>query len=148
MSDIQNNDGREEEVARDVQPSTSADALRLRPAPPRVTRLSRKVLAGLGVVAGLGIGGALIFGLQGSRRGDAPAELFTTANQPTADGLRPLPTDSWKLPQRGPALPGHCGQPLPRAREAGRTVPAQPMPAATPATQRGVPATEARGHRE
>src|SRR3546814_6448100 len=74
MSDIQNNDGREEEVARDVQPSTSADALRLRPAPPRVTRLSRKVLAGLGVVAGLGIGGALIFGLQGSGDGDAPAE--------------------------------------------------------------------------
>src|SRR3546814_7765188 len=69
MSDIQNNDGREEEVARDVQPSTSADALRLRPAPPRVTRLSRKVLAGLGVVAGLGIGGALI------RSEEHPSEL-------------------------------------------------------------------------
>src|SRR3546814_20169565 len=120
MSDIQNNDGREEEVARDVQPSTSADALRLRPAPPRVTRLSRKVLAGLGVVAGLGIGGALIFGLQGSGDGDAPAELFTTENQPTADGLRRLPTDYSNVPQLGPALPGDLGRPIrPEERRVG-----------------------------
>src|SRR3546814_15988767 len=109
MSDIQNNDGREEEVARDVQPSTSADALRLRPAPPRVTRLSRKVLAGLGVVAGLGIGGALIFGLQGSGDGDAPAELFTTDKQPTATGRRRLPTDTTNGPQPAPARHGDSG---------------------------------------
>src|SRR3546814_10689374 len=106
MSDIQNNDGREEEVARDVQPSTSADALRLRPAPPRVTRLSRKVLAGLGVVAGLGIGGALVFCLRGSGYGDAPDELVTTENPPTAHRPRRRPTDYSNVPQLGPALLG------------------------------------------
>ena len=31
-------------------------AMRLRPEPPRVTRLSRRVLVGLGLVAGLGVG--------------------------------------------------------------------------------------------
>ena len=40
--------------------TNSAAPMRLRAEPPRVTRLSRKVLAGLGVVAGLGFGGALI----------------------------------------------------------------------------------------
>src|SRR3546814_12532385 len=114
MSDIQNNDGREEEVARDVQPSTSADALRLRPAPPRVTRLSRKVLAGLGVVAGLGTGGALIFGLQGSGAGDAPAEVFPTENPPTAAGLRRPPTAYSNLPPPRPPPPRDPRTPNPR----------------------------------
>ena len=34
----------------------TAAAMRLRADPPRVTRISRKVIIGLGVVAGLGIG--------------------------------------------------------------------------------------------
>ncbi|ENU3990726.1 conjugal transfer protein TraI, partial [Enterobacter kobei] len=38
--------------------------MRLRAEPPRVTRLSRKVLAGLGLVASVGLGGALIYALQ------------------------------------------------------------------------------------
>src|SRR3546814_19255978 len=38
--------------------------MRLRAEPPRVTRLSRKVLAGLGLFASVGIGGALIYALQ------------------------------------------------------------------------------------
>ena len=38
--------------------------MRLRAEPPRVTRLSRKMLAGVGAVALLGIGGALIYALQ------------------------------------------------------------------------------------
>lgn len=143
MSDTPNNGGREEEVARDVQPSASADTLRLRPAAPRVTRLSRKVLAGLGLVAGLGIGGALIFGLQGSGSGDAPAELFTTNNQPTADGLRRLPSDYANVPQLGPALPGDLGRPIVRAREEGRPVPAQPMPGPDPEEQRRLQEIEA-----
>lgn len=39
----------------DIQPN-----LRLRPEPPRVTRLSRKVLIGLGGVSAIAIMGALI----------------------------------------------------------------------------------------
>ncbi|WP_458524374.1 hypothetical protein [Paracoccus aminovorans] len=38
--------------------------MRLRASPPRVTRLSRKMLAGVGAIALLGIGGALIYALQ------------------------------------------------------------------------------------
>jgi hypothetical protein len=41
----------------------TAAAMRLRADPPRVTRISRKVIIGLGVVVGLGIGAALIYGL-------------------------------------------------------------------------------------
>ncbi len=101
------------------------------------------MLAGLGVVASLGIGGALIFGLQGSNGGDAPVELITTDNQPTADGLRQLPTDYSNVPQLGPALPGDLGGPILRAREEGRPVPAQTMPGPDPAEQRRLQEIEA-----
>ena len=39
--------------------TTNPTPMRLRAEPPRVTRLSRKMLAGAGAVALLGIGGAL-----------------------------------------------------------------------------------------
>ena len=42
----------------------TAGTMRLCPEPPRVTRLSRKVLAGVSAAALLGIGGALIYALQ------------------------------------------------------------------------------------
>ena len=44
--------------------NASVEPMRLRAEPPRVTRLSRKVLAGVGAAALLGIGGALIYALQ------------------------------------------------------------------------------------
>src|SRR3546814_18842757 len=75
--------------------------------------------------------------------GDAPAELFTTENQPTADGLRRLPTDYSNVPQLGPALPGDLGRPILRAREEGRPVPAQPMPGPDPEEQRRLQEIEA-----
>ena len=65
--------------------------MRLRAEPPRVTRLSRKVLAGLGLVAGLGIGGALIYALQTRTSGDDGKELYSTSNRQPADGLAGLP---------------------------------------------------------
>ena len=147
MSDTSHSDGREGEVGDDRPSSSPAEALRLRPAPPRVTRLSRKVLAGLGVAAGLGIGAALIFGLQGRDGGSAPTELFTTDNQPTADGLRRLPSDysdvPRDVPRLGPALPGDLGRPIVRARDEGRPVPAQPMPGPDPEEQRRLQEQEA-----
>ncbi|MGQ3032254.1 MAG: TrbI/VirB10 family protein, partial [Ferrovibrionaceae bacterium] len=42
----------------------AASTMRLRAEAPRVTRLSRKVLAGIGLVASVGLGGALIYALQ------------------------------------------------------------------------------------
>jgi type IV secretion system protein VirB10 len=43
--------------------------MRLRPSR-RVTRLSRKVLAGLGLAASVGVGGALVYALQTRHGGD------------------------------------------------------------------------------
>lgn len=74
-------------------PTNPTNPFRLRPDPPRVVRLSRKVLGGLAVVTTLGIGGALIFALQDRPDRDRPGELFTTENRPTADELRRLPSD-------------------------------------------------------
>ena len=88
-----------------VPPSANpSDPFRLRPDPPRVARLSRKVLGGLAVITTLGIGGALIFALQDRPARDRPGELFTTENRPTADELRRLPSDYSGIPQLGPAL--------------------------------------------
>jgi len=93
--------------------------LRLRPERPRVTRLSRKVLAGLGVVAGLAVGGALIFALQSRRGHDKPTELYSTDNRTMADGLAGLPRDYTGIPQLGPPLPGDLGRPSCAPRSAG-----------------------------
>src|SRR5690606_6841360 len=93
-------------VMTDTSPTTDAAApMRLRAEPPRVTRLSRKMLAGVGAVALLGIGGALIYALQTRDAEPGGEELYSTENRPTADGLRELPTD-YTGPILGPALPG------------------------------------------
>ena len=119
------------------------EPFRLRAAPPRVVRLSRKVLAGLAIVTALGIGGALIFALQGRQDLDRPNELFSTENRPTADELRRLPSDYGDIPQLGPALPGDLGRPIRRAQEEGRPIPATVAPGPDPAEQRRLAELEA-----
>ncbi len=119
------------------------EAFRLRADPPRVVRLSRKVLAGLAIVACLGIGAALIVALQGRDAGEGPNELYTTENRPTADELRRLPSDYSGIPQLGPALPGDLGRPIRRAQEEGRPVPATPVPGPDPEEQRRLAEMEA-----
>lgn len=121
----------------------AAAAFRLRAAPPRVVRLSRKVLAGLAIVVCLGIGGALIFALQGRNDGVGPNELFTTENRPAADELRRLPSDYGSIPQLGPALPGDLGRPILHAQEEGRPVPATVVPGPDPDEQRRLAELEA-----
>jgi type IV secretion system protein VirB10 len=121
-----------------------AAALRLRPDPPRVVRLSRRVLIGLGVAAGLGIGAALIVALQGRGGGEGPRELYSTDRNPQADGLATLPRDYAGIPQLGPPLPGDLGRPIVRAQERGQPVVPPPMPAtADPAEQRRLQEAEA-----
>jgi type IV secretion system protein VirB10 len=73
--------------------TTNAPPMRLRAEPPRVTRLSRKMLAGVGAVALLGIGGALIYALQTRDMSGNGEELYSTENRATADGLAGLPKD-------------------------------------------------------
>ncbi|RUV13945.1 MAG: TrbI/VirB10 family protein [Mesorhizobium sp.] len=110
----------------------TANAMRLRPEPPRVTRISRRVLAGVGLFAGLGIGCALIYALQNADRQPGQEELFTTDRRQTADGLQGLPSDYSGIPQLGPPLPGDLGGPIVRAREKGRDVPADVVPVPQP----------------
>ncbi|WP_112875496.1 TrbI/VirB10 family protein [Paracoccus endophyticus] len=118
--------------------------MRLRAEPPRVTRLSRKVLAGVGAVALLGIGGAVIYALQVPDAGPGGEELYSTENRPTADGLSGLPRD-YTGPILGPALPGDLGRPILEAQSRGQPVapPAIAAPAADPEEQRRLAEEEA-----
>jgi type IV secretory pathway VirB10-like protein len=107
-------------------------AMRPRPNRPPVTRLSRKVLLGLGTAAAIGIGGALFVALQPQRQ-TTGSELYNTGNRSTPDGLANLPRDYTGLPhnvpQLGPALPGDLGRPIVAA---GAPAPGMPTPAAGP----------------
>ena len=120
--------GKENEVRAAAQ--EPAGAMRLRADTPRVTRISRRVLAGLGLAAGLGVGGALIYALQTADRRQSKEELFKTDRRQTADGLQGLPSDYSGIPQLGPPLPGDLGGPIVRARDKGRGVPAEVVPVA------------------
>ncbi|WP_180900457.1 TrbI/VirB10 family protein [Martelella soudanensis] len=149
MSD---NDTRKEEEPEDgARPltgePTSPAAMRLRAEPPRVTRLSRKVLAGLGLIVSVGIGGALVYALQ-TRDSDRPAEeLYSTENRATADGIAGLPRDYSGVPQLGPPLPGDLGRPILDAQNRGQPMPAPgvatPNPALSPEEQRRLQELEA-----
>ncbi|TIV50137.1 MAG: conjugal transfer protein TraI, partial [Mesorhizobium sp.] len=139
MSDDRNE---EEEAGAPLTGSApeAAAPMRLRAEAPRVTRLSRKVLAGLGLVASLGLGGALVYALQTRNGGRAPEELYSTDNRSTADGLQGLPRDYTRVPQLGPPLPGDLGRPIVSAQNRGQPV---PTPGVAPA-QPGMSAEEQR----
>ena len=138
MSDSSTNPARQSDPRK-----VTADAFRLRAEPPRVMRLSRKVLAVLTMTTCLGIGGVLIFALQGRDPAEGQNELFTTENRPTADALQRLPSDYTGIPQLGPALPGDLGGPILRAMEEGKPIPASPLPGPDPAEQRRLAEIEA-----
>ncbi|RCI80114.1 conjugal transfer protein TraI [Brucella anthropi] len=123
---------------------TNAAPMRLRAEPTRVTRLSRKMLAGVGAAALLGIGGALIYALQTRDAGPGGEELYSTENRPTADGLSGLPRD-YTGPVLGPALPGDLGRPILDAQNRGQPVapPAMTTPAVDTEEQRRLAEEEA-----
>lgn len=99
-------------------PEEQSRSFRLRAEPPRVTRLSRKVLAGGSAVALLVIGGAVLSSLQSNRpRNHAADELYSTDHHNLADGIEALPKDytgvsRQTVPQLGPPLPGDLGRPI------------------------------------
>jgi type IV secretion system protein VirB10 len=120
--------------------------LRLRAERPRVTRLSRKVLIGLGGVAGLAVAAALIYALQTRRDDQSAKELYSTENRTTADGLTGLPRDYTGIPKLGPPLPGDLGRPILDAQNRGQSVPPTgplPQPGVTPEEQRRLQEIEA-----
>src|SRR5579863_2994922 len=102
--------------------------MRLRSGRAPVTRLSRKVLIGLGTVAAMGLGGALFLARLPQHQTTGP-ELYNTSNRMTPDGLANLPHDYTGLPkavpQLGPPLPGDLGKPI---ANAGAPAPGMPTP--------------------
>lgn len=125
MSDVDRS--REEEA--EPERRTSAPDLRLRGEPPRVMRLSRRALAVMGTVAGVGIGGALIYALQPPSKRVAE-ELYNTDARTTAEAITGAPKDYGSVPQLGPPLPGDLGGPIVSAQARGQDVPPPPMGAA------------------
>ena len=118
------------------QPPSPAPAappdLRLRGERPRVTRLSRRVLIGLGAVSALAVAGAIGYALQTGNKAGTGQELLSTQNRPSAEGLAGLPKDYTGLPRQapplGPPLPGDLGRSILNAGAAPNTV----VPATTP----------------
>jgi type IV secretion system protein VirB10 len=106
--------------------------MRLRSSRAPVTRLSRKVIVGLGTVAAIGVGGALLLALRPQHQ-TTGSELYNTSNRMTPDGLANLPRDYTGLakaaPKLGPPLPGDLGRPI---ANAGAPAPGMPTPAASP----------------
>jgi type IV secretion system protein VirB10 len=103
-------------------------SFRLRAEHPRVTRLSRKVLAGGSAVALLVIGGAVLWSLQSNRsRNQAADEFYGTEHHNIADGITTLPKDyagvaRQAIPQLGPPLPGDLGRPILAAQGQSPTI--------------------------
>ena len=128
-------EGKKPEAEDDARPLTGEPVapMRLRPEPPRVTRLSRKVLAGLGLAASLGVGGALIYALQARNGGNQGQELYSTDNRTTPDGLAGLPKDYSGVPKLGPPLPGDLGRPILNAQNAGQSIPTPGIVTTVPA---------------
>ncbi len=118
--------------------------MRLRAEAPRVARISRKALTIIGVVAGAGLSGALIYALQTRHAGPGGEELYSTQNRQTADGLAGLPRD-YTGPILGPPLPGDLGRPILDAQNRGQPVtpPAMPAPTVDPEKQRRLAEQEA-----
>ncbi|ALV28340.1 MULTISPECIES: TrbI/VirB10 family protein [Hyphomicrobiales] len=135
---------REDGVPLTGAPADSASNMRLRAEAPRVTRLSRKVLASVGLAASIGIGGALIYALQTRDGGPANEELYSTDNRATADGLAGLPRD-YTGPVLGPPLPGDLGGPILDAQNRGQPVvpPTMATPQVDPEEQRRLAEEEA-----
>ena len=142
MSDTDNDTPEPQQPSAPSADSTSP--MRQRAESPRVTRLSRKVLAGAAAVALVGIGGSLIYALQTRDPGKNGDELYSTDNRATADGLAGLPRD-YTGPVLGPALPGDLGRPIVSAQNQGQPVvpPAMATPQVDPEEQRRLAELEA-----
>lgn len=104
----------------------SPDGFRLEGELPRVMRLSRKALALAGGVAGLAIGGALLWALR-TPDPKAARELYEVTNPNRAESITGGPADYGSIPKLGPPLPGDLGRPIVSAQNTGESVPVPGM---------------------
>ncbi|MCP4562743.1 MAG: TrbI/VirB10 family protein [Bosea sp.] len=110
-----------------AQPAPAdSHAFQLRGDPPRVMRLSRRALAVVGVAAGLGIGGSLIYALRPAGEREAK-ELYSTDSRATSETITSGPRDYAQAPRLGPPLPGDLGRPIVSAQQRGESVPVPPV---------------------
>ena len=112
MSEGDDQPNRVEDEPPPMSEAEIAREMRLRPEPPRVTRVSRKVLIGAGAVVALGLGGALIVALHSKDAKPPAQELYTTGRKSAAEGLAALPRDYSGVPKLGPPLPGDFARPM------------------------------------
>ncbi len=111
MTDSGANDSRGPASAPPLSSNHGAQTLRLAAERPRITRLSRKVLAGGTALALLLISGAVLWALRSNQpHNSSPDELYSTDHHNVADGLSALPRDYAGIPRDvpplGAALPG------------------------------------------
>ncbi|WP_324741009.1 TrbI/VirB10 family protein [Tsuneonella sp. CC-YZS046] len=114
------------EAATPQASRSDPQAFQLRGDPPRVMRLSRKALAVMGVAAGLGIGGSLIYALKPPGEKEAK-ELYSTDSRATSETITSGPKDYGQAPKLGPPLPGDLGGPIVSAQQRGENVPVPPV---------------------
>lgn len=135
-------------------PKLPPEQLAIRTKPRPVVRMSRRMIALLAGVAGIGLAGAAIWSLQdGSRIGsDAREELYNVDRIARAEGLERLPPGygaAQGVPQLGAPMPGDLGRPIVHAQEEGRLDPAAPVtPADSEAEARRARAEQLRRERE
>ena len=114
------------EPAAPQGPRSDPQAFQLRGPTPRVMRLSRKALAVMGVAAGLGVGGSLIYALKPPGEKEAK-ELYSTESRATSETITSGPRDYTQAPRLGPPLPGDLGRPIVSAQQRGENVPIPPV---------------------
>jgi len=86
-------------------PSDDVQVLRLGAERPRITRVSRKILASGSALALLLISGAVLWALRSNHaHNPAPDELYSTDHHNLADGLTTLPKDYAGIPRNVPQL--------------------------------------------
>ena len=119
--------GSSERVSPSTGPrSASTDhtqAVRLATERPKITRLSRKVLAGGSALALLLVAGAVLWALGNPRHNPALGELYSTDHHNVADGLTKLPQDyggvSHETTRSGPPK---LGDPAPASATAASAI--------------------------
>lgn len=123
-------------------PAGSPEDFRLRGSPPLVTRLSPKAMAVIGIAAGLGIGGSLIYALHQRHPAAPPQNVFSGATHTKSELVTGAPADYSKVPKLGRPLPGDLGRPILDAQANGEAVAVPPM--GSPSDPRAAEAEQAR----